>query len=62
VTATLLVERAETYLRKLCEEIPSRRVGSKGNRAATDFYSTKRRKSAILIAAKKLSLTDTYSG
>ncbi|MBM4465883.1 MAG: Zn-dependent exopeptidase M28 [Chloroflexi bacterium] len=39
MTSTFLSEKAETYLRKLCLEIPSRRVGSKGNRAATDFFA-----------------------
>jgi aminopeptidase YwaD len=34
-----LFEKAETYLRRLCLEIPSRRVGSDGNRAATDFFA-----------------------
>jgi len=34
-----LVEKVETYLHKLCVEIPNRRVGSPGNRAATDFFS-----------------------
>ncbi|MCI0478861.1 MAG: hypothetical protein L0Y55_21675, partial [Anaerolineales bacterium] len=32
-------EKAEAYLQKLCVEIPSRRVGSPGNRAATDFFA-----------------------
>jgi aminopeptidase YwaD len=40
VTSVLLSERAEMYLRKLCLEIPSRRVGSEGNRAATDFFAS----------------------
>lgn len=31
--------RIETYLRKLCLEIPSRRVGSEGNRAATELFA-----------------------
>ena len=34
-----LSERATTHLRRLCLEIPNRRVGSKGNRAATDFFA-----------------------
>jgi aminopeptidase YwaD len=34
-----LSEKAETYLRRLCLDIPSRRVGSAGNRAATDFFA-----------------------
>ncbi len=33
------MSKAETYLQKLCLEIPSRRVGSAGNRAATDFFA-----------------------
>ena len=35
----LLSEKAETYLRRLCLEIPGRRVGSEGNRTATDFFA-----------------------
>lgn len=38
MTATLLSEKAAKYLRRLCLEIPTRRVGSQGNRAATDFF------------------------
>ena len=34
-----LTEKAEAYLHKLCVEIPNRRVGSEGNRAATDFFA-----------------------
>lgn len=34
-----LSEKAAWYLRRLCLEIPSRRVGSEGNRAATDFFA-----------------------
>jgi len=39
MAADLLSEKAESYLRRLCREIPSRRVGSPGNRAATDFFA-----------------------
>ena len=31
--------RAEAYLRRLCTGAMDRRVGSPGNRAATDFFS-----------------------
>ncbi|MCX5975403.1 MAG: M28 family peptidase [Coprothermobacterota bacterium] len=31
--------KTEAYLRKLCLEIPSRRVGSEGNRTATDYLA-----------------------
>lgn len=34
-----LIEKAEQYLQRLCLEIPSRRVGSAGNRAATDLFA-----------------------
>ena len=34
-----LSKKAETYLQRLCLEIPHRRVGSKGNRAATAFFA-----------------------
>jgi aminopeptidase YwaD len=39
VTSISLSEKAESYLRRLCLGIPNRRVGSKGNRAATDFFA-----------------------
>lgn len=34
-----LASKAEDYLDRLCVEIPSRRVGSEGNRAATGFFA-----------------------
>jgi aminopeptidase YwaD len=34
-----LARQAETYLRQLCLEFPSRRVGTEGNRAATDLFA-----------------------
>ena len=34
-----LSEKADTYLQNLCLDIPHRRVGSEGNRAATDFFA-----------------------
>ncbi len=34
-----LAGKADTYLHALCVEIPSRRTGSEGNRAATDFFA-----------------------
>ncbi len=33
-----LYQKSLTYLRKLCEEIPNRSVGSEGNRIATRFF------------------------
>jgi len=33
-------DKATAYLRTLCIEIPSRRVGSEGNRAATDLFAS----------------------
>jgi aminopeptidase YwaD len=40
MSSTYLSSKAEEYLHKLCLEIPTRRVGSAGNRAATDFFAT----------------------
>ena len=40
MTSMLLSDKAEAYLRRLCLDIPSRRVGSEGNRAATDFFAS----------------------
>ncbi len=34
-----LAINAESYLKRLCEEIPTRRVGSQGNQDATDFFA-----------------------
>jgi aminopeptidase YwaD len=34
-----LAKKAAAHLRRLCLEIPGRRVGSAGNRAATDFFA-----------------------
>jgi aminopeptidase YwaD len=39
MTSTLLSQKAAAYLRRLCVDIPSRRVGSQGNRAATDLFA-----------------------
>jgi aminopeptidase YwaD len=39
VTSINLSEKAEKYLQYLCLEIPTRRVGSKGNQASTDFFA-----------------------
>jgi aminopeptidase YwaD len=39
MSSSQLAEKAERYLERLCVEIPSRRVGSEGNRAATDFFA-----------------------
>jgi aminopeptidase YwaD len=36
---TTLRAKAEAYLHKLCVDIPTRQVGSRGNRAATDFFA-----------------------
>ena len=35
----MLSEKADAYLQRLCVEIESRRVGSPGNRAATDLFA-----------------------
>ena len=39
MTSADLSEKAKSYLQRLCVEIPSRRVGSQGNQAATDFFA-----------------------
>ena len=39
MSSSLLADKAGRYLHKLCLEIPTRRVGSQGNRAATDFFA-----------------------
>lgn len=36
---TSLVQRTQTYLQNLCQKIDNRRVGSEGNRQATDFFA-----------------------
>jgi aminopeptidase YwaD len=39
MAVTDLSGRAETYLRRLCLDVPHRRVGSSGNRASTEFFA-----------------------
>src|SRR5512139_589632 len=39
MTSINLVSKAEAYLNRLCLEIPTRRVGSPGNWAATEFFA-----------------------
>ena len=39
MTIERLSEKAAAYLNRLCVEIPTRRVGSDGNHAATDFFA-----------------------
>jgi hypothetical protein len=39
MTALSLAIKAEQYRKRLCVEIPTRRVGSQGNQEATDFLS-----------------------
>jgi aminopeptidase YwaD len=39
LTTTHLIDKANTYIRRLCLEIPNRRVGSIGNQAATDYFA-----------------------
>jgi aminopeptidase YwaD len=35
-----LLEKAQNHLQKLCNELPTRRVGSPGNRAATNYFAS----------------------
>ncbi len=35
-----LLEKSAAYLQRLCVEIPNRRVGSTGNRSATDYFAS----------------------
>lgn len=39
MTTPDLADRAAAHLRQLCDELPSRRVGSAGNRSATDLFA-----------------------
>ena len=39
MTHSRLLENAGKYLHKLCTEIPGRRLGSKGNQMATDYFA-----------------------
>ena len=39
MTTGHMSKKAEKYLQRLCLEIPSRRVGSIGNRVATDYFA-----------------------
>ncbi len=40
MTSILLSKKAKYYLHKLCLEIPTRRVGTKGNRTATELFTS----------------------
>lgn len=39
MSSIALAEKAGSYLRKLCTDIPSRSVGSPGNQASTEFFA-----------------------
>ncbi len=39
MSSITLAEKADDYLRRLCVEVPSRSVGSPGNRASTEFFA-----------------------
>jgi aminopeptidase YwaD len=39
MTALVLANKADMYAQRLCREIPTRRVGSEGNRLATGFFA-----------------------
>jgi aminopeptidase YwaD len=39
MTAPALADKARLYLQRLCRDIPTRRIGSHGNRLATDFFA-----------------------
>jgi aminopeptidase YwaD len=39
MTSTQLSEKAAAHLRRLCLDIPTRRVGSNGNRMATEYFA-----------------------
>jgi aminopeptidase YwaD len=39
MTMPVLASNAESYLKRLCGEIPTRRVGSQGNQDATAFFA-----------------------
>ena len=39
MNASHFTEKAKAYLEKLCSQIPNRRVGSEGNRLATEFFA-----------------------
>jgi hypothetical protein len=39
MTALVFADKARMYIQRLCRDIPTRRVGSHGNRLATDFFA-----------------------
>jgi aminopeptidase YwaD len=53
--------KAKDYLNTLCRVTPNRRVGSPGNRAATDFFAQKARSWGYLVDAMPFKCLDYES-
>ena len=57
-----LSEKADAYLQRLCREIESRRVGSAGNRAATDLFASVTRSCGFETASPAFACIDWVAG
>jgi aminopeptidase YwaD len=56
-----LIEKAEKYLSMLCNQIPNRRTGSEGNRAATAFFSETLQSFGFDVECPEFECTDWRS-
>ncbi len=55
-------QKAARYLHMLCEEIPTRRVGSQGNQAATRFFGSVMQDLGYRIETQRFDCQDYQSG
>ncbi len=62
MTTVSLPERARTYLRRLCDELPTRRVGSDGNRAAADLFAEAAASFGFAVESREFSCLDWIAG
>lgn len=58
---SLPAERAKQYLDQLCNQIPNRRVGSEGNRLATDFFAAKLKAAGFEVECPEFECMDWQS-
>jgi aminopeptidase YwaD len=58
MTYTPLIEKAETYLQTFCVDIPNRRVGSRGNQAATDVFASTVREFGLQVETPTFDCID----
>ena len=57
-----LVEKASAYLQHLCNELPNRRVGSEGNRLATQYFRETVEPFCFAVEAQPFDCIDHWRG